>query len=55
MMVEAAKRVRDGGPAIGTKERNTPFARISSYEGIVPKATNWRALSVSETEKDQVA
>ena len=55
MMVEAAKRVSDGGPAIGTKERKTPFARISSYEGIVPKTTNWRSLSVSETEKDQVA
>jgi phthalate 4,5-dioxygenase oxygenase subunit len=55
MMVEAAQRVRDGGPAIGTKERKTPFARISSYEGIVAKATNWRTLSVAESPKDRVA
>ena len=55
MMLEAAKRVRDGGPAIGTKERSTPFARISSYEGIVPKTANWRTLSVAETEKERVA
>ena len=55
LMVEAAQRVRDGGPAIGTTERRTPFARISSYEGIVPKSTNWRSLSVSEPEKDRVA
>jgi phthalate 4,5-dioxygenase oxygenase subunit len=53
--VEAAKRVRDGGPALGTKERKTPFARISSYEGIVPKTTNWRTMSVAEPEKDRVA
>jgi phthalate 4,5-dioxygenase len=55
LMVEAAMQVRDGGTAIGTKERQTPFARISSYEGIVPKTTNWRTLSVTEPEKDRVA
>jgi phthalate 4,5-dioxygenase oxygenase subunit len=58
MMVEAAKRVRDGGPALGTKERRTPFVAISSYEGIVPKSTNWRTLSVAgedQTAKNQVA
>jgi phthalate 4,5-dioxygenase oxygenase subunit len=58
MMVEAAKRVRDGGPALGTRERRTPFVAISSYEGIVSKTTNWRTLSVAgedRTAKDQVA
>jgi phthalate 4,5-dioxygenase len=55
MMVEAAIRVRDGGPAIGTSERKTPFANISSFEGIVAKTTNWRTLSVAEPEKDRVA
>ena len=56
MMVEAAKqraRRRACDRHQGAQVRR--FARISSYEGIVPKATNWRALSVSETEKDQVA
>jgi phthalate 4,5-dioxygenase oxygenase subunit len=55
MMVEAAIRIRDGGPALGTKERQTPLARINSYEGIVAKGTNWRSLSISEPEKDRVA
>lgn len=57
MMVEAAKRVRDGGPALGTKERQTPFAKISSYEGIVPKTTNWRTMSVAtdDASKERVA
>jgi phthalate 4,5-dioxygenase oxygenase subunit len=55
LMVEAAQRMREGGPAIGTKERKTPFAAISSYEGLVPKAANWRTLSVVAPEKDRVA
>ncbi len=36
--------MRDGGPAIGTTEPHIPHATISSYEGVVPKTTNWRSL-----------
>jgi phthalate 4,5-dioxygenase oxygenase subunit len=44
IMVEAARQVADGGPVIGTVEPRMPHARLSSYEGIVPKTTDWRRL-----------
>jgi phthalate 4,5-dioxygenase oxygenase subunit len=44
LMVEAARSVSNGGPAIGTGEPHVVHATISSYEGVVPKATNWRSL-----------
>ena len=44
LMVEAARAMRDGGPALGTTEPHVPHAAISSYEGVVPKSTNWRSL-----------
>lgn len=50
IMVEAAKQMRDGGPAIGTTQPRIPQARISSFEGIVPKSTDWRTLGVAEEE-----
>ena len=43
LMVEAARAMRDGGPAIGTTEPHMPHATISSFEGVVPKTTNWRS------------
>lgn len=51
IMVEAAKRMRDGGPAIGTTSPRIPHVAIRSYEGIVPKSTDWRSLSVREDER----
>jgi phthalate 4,5-dioxygenase oxygenase subunit len=44
LMVEAARTMRDSGRAIGTGEPRVVHATISSYEGIVPKTTNWRSL-----------
>ena len=49
-MIEAAKRVESGGPAIGATEPHVPPVKLSSFEGMVPKATNWRALAVSPEE-----
>jgi len=46
MMVAAAKKFRDGGPAIGA-EKELPYASLSSFEGVVPKTTDWRALGVA--------
>jgi phthalate 4,5-dioxygenase oxygenase subunit len=43
-MLEAAKIMRDGGPSIATGTARTPHATLSSFEGIVPKATDWRIL-----------
>jgi phthalate 4,5-dioxygenase oxygenase subunit len=56
LMVEAAREVQDGGPAIGTTEPRVPHATISSYEGVVPKTVNWRTLGGgSETPRERVA
>jgi phthalate 4,5-dioxygenase oxygenase subunit len=46
MMVDAALRVAEGGPAIGTTDRGIPMIKLASFEGIVPKTTDWRTLGV---------
>jgi phthalate 4,5-dioxygenase oxygenase subunit len=43
-MVEAAQTMHNKGLAIGTTAPHIPHATISSYEGVVPKTTNWRSL-----------
>jgi phthalate 4,5-dioxygenase len=48
IMVGAAKSFHDGGPAIGTAEPRIPHVKLASFEGIVPKATDWRTLGVPE-------
>ena len=56
LMVEAARNVQNGGPAIGTGEPHVAHATISSYEGVVPKTTNWRSLGGgSEAPLERVA
>ena len=50
IMVEAARKVRDGGPAIGTSPRHVPQVKLKSFEGIVPKTTPWTTLGVAEEE-----
>jgi phthalate 4,5-dioxygenase oxygenase subunit len=50
-MVAAAKRVQDGGPALGTTEPHVPQVHLSSFEGLMPKTTDWRTLGVSEEER----
>ena len=40
-MVDAAKRFRDGAPAIGAA---IPRSHLRSFEGVVPKETDWRGL-----------
>ena len=54
-MIAAAKRFREGGPAIGTTEPYIPHLLLSSFEGIVPKTTDWRSLGVSEEERAPTA
>jgi phthalate 4,5-dioxygenase oxygenase subunit len=49
-MVAAAKRMRESGPAFGTTEPRIPQVKLSSFEGIVPKATDWRRLGVAAEE-----
>jgi phthalate 4,5-dioxygenase oxygenase subunit len=56
LMVEAARSMQNGGPAIGTTSPRIPHATISSYEGVVPKTVNWRTLGGgSEAPRERVA
>jgi phthalate 4,5-dioxygenase oxygenase subunit len=56
LMLDAARTVQDGGPAIGTTSPRIPHATISSYEGVVPKTVNWRTLGGgSEAPRERVA
>jgi phthalate 4,5-dioxygenase oxygenase subunit len=48
MMVAAAKKFRDGGPAIGTSEP-VIYAQLASFEGLSPKTVDWRTLGAPET------
>ena len=50
IMVEAARAVAAGAPAIGTPEPRVAHAKLRSYEGIVPKSTDWRTLGVAPEE-----
>jgi phthalate 4,5-dioxygenase oxygenase subunit len=49
-MIDAARRMRDTGVAIGRTTPHIPHAKISSFEGIVPKTTDWRTLGVAPEE-----
>jgi phthalate 4,5-dioxygenase oxygenase subunit len=56
LMVEAARTMQNRGQAIGKTEPHVTHATISSYEGVVPKTTNWRSLGGgSEAPLERVA
>jgi phthalate 4,5-dioxygenase oxygenase subunit len=50
IMVEAARKVRDGGAAIGALPGRIPHVNLRSFEGIVPKSTQWTSLGVAPEE-----
>jgi phthalate 4,5-dioxygenase oxygenase subunit len=50
IMVDAARGFALGAPAIGTIEPRVPRAKLRSFEGIVPKGTDWRTLGVAPEE-----
>ena len=50
IMVEAVRAVAAGSPAIGTAQPRGEKARLRSFEGIVPKETDWRTLGVAPEE-----
>lgn len=50
LMVEAARTIQKGGPAIGATEPRIPHASIRSFEGVVPKSTNWRTLGIGDVQ-----
>ena len=50
IMVDAARKTAAGEPAIGTSPRRIPLVKLRSFEGVVPKTTNWRALGGSDED-----
>ena len=50
IMVDAARKLRDGGPAIGASGQRIPHIKLKSFEGIVPKTAHWTTLAVAEEE-----
>jgi phthalate 4,5-dioxygenase oxygenase subunit len=50
LMIEAARTMQAGGPAIGTTEPRIPLSKLQSFEGIVPKTADWRTLGATEEE-----
>ena len=50
IMVDAVKRFASGEAAIGTTQPHIAHAELRSFEGIVPKATDWRMLGASDRE-----
>lgn len=55
IMVEAARSMRESGTAIGRTTPHIPHAQIASYEGVVPKSTDWRTIGSSGEPREQVA
>ncbi len=51
LMIEAAKAFAEGAPALGRTEPMVPKASIASFEGVVPKTTDWRTLGTTELER----
>jgi phthalate 4,5-dioxygenase len=50
IMIEAAKTLRDSGTAMGIGESRAHYASLASFEGIVPKTTDWRSLDRAEPD-----
>ena len=50
IMVEAARAMGRGEPAIGTTQPRVAHAQLRSFEGIVAKGTDWRTLGVAGAE-----
>jgi phthalate 4,5-dioxygenase oxygenase subunit len=55
LMVDAAKAVRDGGPALGTTKPHIAHADIASFEGVVPRTADWRTLGSAHTAPHMTA
>jgi phthalate 4,5-dioxygenase oxygenase subunit len=50
IMVAAVRAFAQGAKAIGTEEPRVPKAKLRSFEGIVPRSTDWKTLNVSPEE-----
>ena len=48
MMLAATKKFQESGAVIGAAEGRTPYVQLSSFEGVVPKTTDWKTLGVPQ-------
>jgi phthalate 4,5-dioxygenase oxygenase subunit len=55
IMVEAAQAMAARGPVLGRTEPHVPHTSIASFEGLVPKATDWRTLGGTLSAPQQAA
>ena len=56
LMLEEVKRFRDGAAAIGTRERSSiPQGSIRSFEGMMPKGSEWRQLDTGQLPQAALA
>jgi phthalate 4,5-dioxygenase oxygenase subunit len=53
LMVDAARDAQDGKAAIGTVDRTTAYVDIASYQGIIDKTEDWRAVADGTSESTQ--
>jgi phthalate 4,5-dioxygenase oxygenase subunit len=51
IMLDAVRRHAEGADAIGLGAPHLPQAKLRSYQGIVPKAEDWRRLGASDEER----
>ncbi len=51
-MLQAAKTMQQGGPAIGTEEPRIPHYKLKSFQGVVTKETDWRELGTAPEEAE---
>ena len=49
-MVDAAKKYLEIGAVIGRTGKHIPHTKLRSFEGVVPKSTNWRSDNLSPEE-----
>ena len=46
MMLGAVKKFQESGAVIGAGKDRIPHVQLASFEGVVPKATDWRTLGI---------
>src|SRR3954465_4128338 len=55
MMLSAVKKFQQSGAVIGTGTDRTPHVQLASFEGLVPKSTDWKTLGVPQEEAPATA
>jgi phthalate 4,5-dioxygenase oxygenase subunit len=51
IMLEAAQAYLAAGTVIGRGKPHIPHAKLTTFEGIIPKTTDWRTLGMTDEER----